>query len=377
MEKPCKIYAEVIEDMALEQFNSAMELDRTTRGALMPDAHTGYTLPIGAAVETDGIVFPSWVGFDLGCGMSSLPTAFTKAAVEKHGKEIFKRIYKSVPTGVGVANQRNQSWSQYDTLDRSDVAQGIFDKCSGFKQLGSLGSGNHFIEIGYDEDDMVWITIHSGSRGVGWKTAEYYMKLAAGQDPYEQGKAKEGHYGFEIDSKNGKNYIKDLNFCLQFALENRKIMIQKVEKVLSDVLGQEDKGVWSHFINRNHNHAEDPKGDGRWVHRKGATQAESGMKGVIPGNMRDGCFIVEGKGNEESLCSSSHGAGRVLSRTKAKKTLDMDTFKSDMDGIIAKVEKSTLDESSGAYKDIFEVMRLQQDLVDVLAYVKPIINIKA
>lgn len=378
--KQVKIYAENAEQEALDQFNSALELECVTRAALMPDTHKGYTLPIGAAVESNGIIFPSWVGYDIGCGMSALPTMFSKKDVQANAEEIFNRIYKEVPMGTNN-NTRNQKWDKHDKIDCTEELRKRFNKGrkkddNGLKQLGSLGSGNHFIEIGYDEDNQVWIIIHSGSRGLGWQTARRYMMIAAGQNPDERGQAKEGHYGFDIESSTGKDYIKDLNFCLEFALQNRKTMIKNVEQIIYCIIGKR-KGIWQNFINRNHNHAEDRGGDGRWIHRKGATHAESGMWGVIPGNMKDGSFIVKGKGNVESLYSSSHGAGRVLSRTKARKTLDLSKFEKEMTGITAKVQTSTLDESRSAYKDIFEVMRLQSDLVEVVTHVKPIINIKA
>lgn len=164
-------------------------------------------------------------------------------------------------------------------------------------------------------------------------------------------------------------------FCLAYALENRLGMVKRIEAAIRK---QVCKGgaIWESLINRNHNHAEAK--DGLWIHRKGATHAEDGMDGVIPGNMRDGSFIVRGKGNPDALCSSSHGAGRVMGRKAAKEQLDMVTFRKEMEdrGIQARVEASTLDESAEAYKDIFEVMAMQRELVEVRHHVQPIINIK-
>jgi tRNA-splicing ligase RtcB len=194
------------------------------------------------------------------------------------------------------------------------------------------------------------------------------MRIASGD-----GTAREGHFGLDASSDNGKNYINDLAFCLAFALENRKQMIDRIVDSISDHV-KANGCDYNDLINRNHNHAE--LRDGKWIHRKGATHAELGMMGVIPGNMRDGSFIVRGKGNPDALYSSSHGAGRVLGRKKAQATLNMEDFKISMNGITAKVCEDTLDESAFAYKDIFDVMRLQSELVDVVAHVKPIINIK-
>lgn len=365
IEKPHKIYAEVVEPTAIEQFESAMSLDCVVRGALMPDVHAGYALPIGAVVATRDHIFPSWVGYDIGCGMSTIRTSFSKEDVQANSKRIFDDIYRSVPVGFSH-NADKAVWSGSD-MDKTDVTQRIFDK-NGLNQLGSLGSGNHFIEIGYDESDSVWVTIHSGSRGIGHAIASHYMRLASGD-----GKAREGHFGFHADSPDGLDYIKDLNFGLAFALENRRVMIDRVVSVMASLLSS-GSAIPETFVNRNHNHAEFSRGV--WVHRKGATHAEDGMLGVIPGNMRDGVFVVRGKGNPESIYSSSHGAGRVLGRKKAQELLSMDDFRASMTGITARIEEHTLDESAFAYKDIFEVMRQQSDLVDIVAYVKPLINIK-
>lgn len=368
--KPHTIYGiENIEGAALSQFYDAMKQDYVVKGALMPDAHAGYALPIGAVVATEGVIVPSWVGYDIGCGLCAIPTTFDRGYVEGNKKAIFDQIYRDVPTGFDH-NKAAADWN-YDGRVSEFVKQEIVAKGAPGKQIGTLGGGNHFIEIGHDEQDRIWIIIHSGSRNVGHKIATHYMKMASGD-----GKAREGHYGLRVDSHDGQDYIADLAFGLCFALDNRRTMIARIIGAIAHAckLPRGAYGDWNLLINRNHNHAEFK--DGLWIHRKGATHAEEGMLGVIPGNMRDGSFIVRGKGNPDSLCSSSHGAGRVLSRSKAKETLNMDDFKATMTGIQAKVVNGTLDESPFAYKNIFDVMAMQQDLVDVLYHVKPLINIK-
>lgn len=361
--KPHKIFAQDIENSALEQFYSALNQDFAVCGALMPDAHSGYSLPIGAVVATDGVILPAWVGYDIGCGMCAVPTSFAKEDIERHGEGIFNSIYRAIPVGF-KHNKTNSRWDS-DRLSRSKTLAGIFNK-NGLKQLGSLGSGNHFIEIGADEEQRIWIIIHSGSRNIGHSVASHYMKLAGG------GKAREGHLGFAVRSPEGRDYIQDLAFCLEFALANRFEMIARVVREVQRYCAGEAN--WSQLINRNHNHAEEK--DGLWIHRKGATHAEEGMLGVIPGNMRDGSFIVVGKGNAEALCSSSHGAGRLMGRKAAQRNLDLKQFVVSMSGIVAKVDRHTLDEAPFAYKDIDEVMRLQADLVMVLHRIWPLINIK-
>jgi tRNA-splicing ligase RtcB len=364
MTKPIKIYSDYIEGSALSQFYDAMKCDFAVQGALMPDAHMGYSLPIGAVVATKGVVVPAWVGYDIGCGMCALETNLKREQLLPHAEALSEAIYKAIP--VGNASHKDERGYSLDGL--TEASRAIAEKRGARKQLGTLGGGNHFIELGADEEDNVWIVIHSGSRGTGHGIAGHYMKIASGSN-----KAKEGHYGLDEDSFEGSQYIQDLEWCLHYALHNRRDMMDSVFNVLESTTGLRVDGVGS-LINRNHNHAE-RKGD-LWIHRKGATHAEEGMMGVIPGNMRDGAFIVRGKGDPESLFSSSHGAGRVLGRRKAKELLNVEDFTETMGGIVAKVGASTLDESPFAYKDIFRVMREQEDLVDVVAYVKPIVNIK-
>lgn len=376
MDKPIKIYSETIDGKALNQFYSAMKLDCALQGALMPDAHAGYALPIGAVVATEGMIFPAWVGYDIGCGMCAVPTTFKAEDVRANAKVIFDQIYRDVPTGFSH-NERPNDWCYRG--EKSDfVSKEIIKKGKPEQQIGTLGGGNHFIEIGEADDGVIWIIIHSGSRNVGHKIATHYMKLASGD-----GKAREGHFGLRVDTDQGRDYINDLDFGLQFALDNRLLMMARIEHAMKRYI--DGNCEFLKLINRNHNHAElrnetDAKGytTGRmvWIHRKGATHAEEGMMGVIPGNMRDGSFIVQGKGNPDSLYSSSHGAGRVLSRTQAKELLILDEFKATMEGVTARVKPDTIDESPFAYKNIFTVMAEQSDLVDVIHHVKPIINVK-
>lgn len=361
--KPHKIYADDLDNATLDQFYSALEQPFSVKGALMPDAHLGYSLPIGAVIATRGVILPSWVGYDIGCGMCAVPTSFPAQQVHSRAQKIFDAIYRTVP--VGFAHNRQPTAWDAAQLPRTAVVDKLLEK-NGYHQLGSLGSGNHFIEIGADEEERIWIIIHSGSRNLGHSVATHYMKIAAG------GKAREGHFGLAVDSRDGKNYMRDLNFCLQFALQNRFEIIKRVvAQIQNHCPGDAD---WQQLINRNHNHAEEK--DGLWVHRKGATHAEKGMAGVIPGNMRDGSLIVAGKGNPDALWSSSHGAGRALGRKQAKRQITLKSFSDSMYGIVARVNPGTLDEAPAAYKNLERVMALQQDLVTVQHRIKPLINIK-
>jgi tRNA-splicing ligase RtcB len=417
---PYTIYAEVLDEMAQRQFYEVLNEPYVTYGALMPDAHSGYSMPIGGVCATKDTVVPQFVGFDIGCGMCAYKTKYHKEEVESHAEIIYEHIVEKIP--LGFKKHKNHQALKID-LERTDFAEHIL-QTTGLKQVGTLGGGNHFIELGYGADDSVWIVVHSGSRGVGHKIASHYMleaylakntseeRLTAVLEDFSKRNEnfkRHNPQGFEkalkkfatkqkleilkkqkldhikeilpLDTQSplGKDYITDQNFALAFALENRKRMIVNIHHILNDVLGGaftfEDSDEAT-FINRNHNHAEYDEKREEWIHRKGATQANKGLYGVIPANMRDGSFIVRGKGAEASLNSSSHGAGRVMSRKKAKANISMEEFEESMKGIRGTVDENTLDESPFAYKDIFEVMRLQEDLLEVMEHIKVIINVK-
>lgn len=365
-----KIFGEeIIDPKAINQMYEALECGFAVKAAMMPDAHLGYTLPIGGVVATKHTVVPAWVGYDQGCGVCAVPTTFDASKVRLWGEDIMSEVYKRVPVGFSHRNEPLVSGSYADGMACTPWFKEMFRVKGGMNQLGTLGGGNHFIEIGIGQDSKVWIITHSGSRNVGHSTASHYMALAANSD-----RPKEGNFGFEDTSWEGVDFIKDMNFCLEFALLNRKHIVYQTGAAIREFVAghiQEDK-----LINRNHNHAEYDTDMGLWIHRKGATHAKKGMQGVIPGNMRDGSFIVEGRGNIDSLFSSSHGAGRRLGRAAAKREITLEEFKIAMDGVTAKVGMDTLDEAPMAYKGIYEVMDFQKDLVKVTNHIKPIINIK-
>ncbi|KAA5604374.1 RtcB family protein [Roseospira marina] len=371
MSKPIKIYGEEnIDPAAIHQFHEALKCDFSVKGALMPDAHKGYALPIGAVVATQDVVVPAWVGYDIGCGMCALPfVGVDPDELRAKAHALLNDIYVAVPVGF-KHNANGFPASSLCLLDRSWVIQDQLD-AGAWCQLGTLGGGNHFIEIGLDEVDQVWVVIHSGSRNLGHKVATHWMKVASGD-----GKAREGHFGLRTDvpGGDGKQYLTDTFFCQEFALVNRMSILSRVIRCLHERLDQGGPAAMTDVINRNHNHVVER--DGLWIHRKGATHAEEDMLGVIPGNMRDGSFIVRGLGNPESLWSSSHGAGRVLGRRAARETLSMETFRESMTGIAARVVEETLDESPDAYKNPFDVMRMQTELVAIERHIRPVINIK-
>ena len=236
------------------------------------------------------------------------------------------------------------------------------------RNLGTLGSGNHFIEI-LEYEDETWLVIHSGSRGVGHYIGTQFMKRVSGKE-----KGFEDTYAIS-DDETKKSYMAYQDYCLEFALLNRMDMAERVAKAIKRIVGENIDVHEKLWTNKNHNHCVQD-GEGYYIHRKGATTSNKDERGVIPANMRDGCFLVIGKGNKEFLNSSSHGAGRALSRSKARKELTMENFKKQMEGITAPVKEKVIDESPDAYKNIFEVMELQKDSVDVIKHLKPIINWK-
>ncbi len=408
-ETPYKIYAEVLEETARQQFEDCLNMEGCVRGALMPDAHTGYTAPIGSVLKFKDVVSPALIGYDIGCGVCASKLNITKDDIDLN--QLKEYILSNIPIGFNAHKQ-----PQKIDLDDKWLSEFAKEKLNakGYVQLGTLGGGNHFIEIGESNTDgKLWIVIHSGSRGFGHGVAEHYMQEASEMyaEPFNEQeavdafvehaspqfrehnpkgfkialhkavvKAKkahgkkldiEGHFGFDINSEIGKAYLNDMDYCLEYALLNRHRMVGKTIEGIREQTSCEEVM----FINRNHNHAEIIP-NGYVIHRKGATHAEKGMWGVIPANMRDGAFIVRGKGNYDSMCSSSHGAGRVLSRAQARKTLDVDDFIEEMGKIVTNHTEKMLDESPEAYKNIFEVMELQKDLVEVIERSIPILNIK-
>jgi tRNA-splicing ligase RtcB len=365
---------DLIDTETIKQFQDCLLHKFVVQGALMADAHLGYTMPIGGVLACDGVVVPSWVGYDIGCGVCAVRTTFPIDRVREMTGEIYNRIIELVPVGFNHHKTAHAFWHPSPGINPTPWLRQLMRNDSG-RQLGTLGGGNHFIEIDYDSNDNVWIVIHSGSRNIGHKTATKYIKSA-----HPEGKAKEGTYGFSTSTARGSNYIRDMNTCLDFALANRVQLAHSVIYAMQSlgIIGMEASPLGKDsfdFINRNHNHAE-KNTERLWVHRKGATHAEKGMLGIIPGTMLDGSFVTIGTGNADSLCSSSHGAGRVLGRKQAKRTLNVEEFEQQMAHITCKANESILDEAPLAYKSPTLVMQAQKDLMTVSEHLKPIINVK-
>jgi tRNA-splicing ligase RtcB len=365
------------QEKTINQFKQCASCDFVDAAALMPDAHVGYVAPVGAVLQSKEYLVPAWVGYDIGCGVTAAKIDVNKVNIERNADAIYNSVQNNVPMGKGKHNRyqdvSDQAQEAYEhILDRflrrphHNNIKAFFEG-SAIRHIGSLGSGNHFIEIDYDDEDNAWVVVHSGSRGVGYKVAKRYMERSAGTT-----KEYEATHPIHEESDLGKEYRNILDFGLSFASENRLEMVRKVARSLESAL---DRNVdWDVWTNKNHNHA--VREDGYYVHRKGATPAKEGERGVIPANMRDGSYLVVGKGDETFLESSSHGAGRTMSRTGAKDTIDIDDFKDEMQGVVGWVDKKTLDEAPQAYKDINDVLAAQQDSIDVKKHLRPLINWK-
>jgi tRNA-splicing ligase RtcB (3'-phosphate/5'-hydroxy nucleic acid ligase) len=355
---------EEIEYEAQSQIFSCLGLPFCKKMAIMPDVHTGYSLPIGGVALLDGVISPAYVGYDIGCGMIYYDTGIPVRDIlptKKVKEKAYKGILDTVPVGFNLNETGDFPFPEFHSASGNKELN-KYVNLKLLKSLNSLGGGNHFLELGENGRGTLGITVHCGSRNPGHQVASYYMNLSKTVDT---DLFKDFLY---LDGEYGQMYLKDLNYMLEYALENRSLILKSILKVLGLKMNRD-------FINENHNHAEVL--DSGVLHRKGATPAEKGQFGVIPGNMRDGVYITKGLGNEEYLCSASHGAGRKGSRKWAKNTFKLEAFQNTMKGIVCKAEKGTLDESPFAYKDINTVIEYQKGIVvDIIDHVKPLINIK-
>lgn len=377
-----QIYAENLDKETIKQFNECCKEEYVVSASLMPDAHLGYAAPIGAVLATKGFVVPAWVGFDIGCGVLAVKLKGKDIIenINKNAKKIHKSVSKAIPLGKGQKNSGKIITENgikrfnliFNEFKKSNPDKQMLNlvKTMALTQLGTLGGGNHFIEIDSYKNEA-WVIIHSGSRGLGHKIASHYMKLAAKLNNKENSSIEQT-FPLDINTKEGINYMKVQDFCLKFAILNREEMSLRVLSVLEKIFKKKIKSeLW---VNNNHNHVVFEKG--LFVHRKGATPAHKNERGVIPANMRDGVLLVVGKGSKEFLNSSSHGAGRKMSRRVAKERFSLSDLKNSMEGITANIEDSIIDEIPMAYKDIDSVMSAQEKSVKIIKHLKPLINWK-
>jgi tRNA-splicing ligase RtcB len=376
-----------VEDKTIEQAAMASRLPFVAGHlALMPDAHIGMGATIGSVIPTRGAIIPAAIGVDIGCGMVAAETRLTARSLPDNFDSFLSDVERVVPAGLGkghaFANQderdlRNHEIPTYTggtDLSRSQVSK-ITD------QFGSLGSGNHFVEVCLDERDQVWVVLHSGSRGIGNQLATQHIEGAKGlmkkmfitlEDP-DLAYLVEGTPEFDA-------YIADMLWAQDYARANREAMMDAVLSELSALVGSTEQNIELRRINCHHNYTEREHHHGKdvWLTRKGAIRARQGDLGVIPGSMGTSSFIVRGLGNPASYDSCSHGAGRRMSRSRARKEISLKDFKTSMgdrDWQSGKADQ-LLDEAPQAYKDIDQVMVDQADLVAVEHRLHQILNYK-
>jgi tRNA-splicing ligase RtcB len=368
-----------IEEQALEQLEIISSLPFVFHHTVLcPDGHTGYGMPIGGVIATKGVVIPNAVGVDIGCGMCAVQTDIKELKKEAL-IEILKIIREKIPVGFEHQKEKQEN----ELFDKAPDIKVIQEELERAKyQIGTLGGGNHFIEIQKDQDGYVWIMIHSGSRNFGYKIAKEYNKKAQELNKKWYSnipvfKGEDGLAFLPIDTEEGKEYIQAMNYALGFAFQNRLYMIEECKKAFKENIDCNFEEV----INIHHNYAsiENHFGSNVWVHRKGATSAYEGQIGIIPGSQGTCSYIVEGKGNPESFKSCSHGAGRKMGRKQAQRELSIENETKILNdkGILHSIRnKSDLDEAPSAYKDIDVVMEEQKDLVDIKYKLEPLAVIK-
>lgn len=381
---PIKIWSDSIETGALEQACNLANLPFVHKHiALMPDVHQGYGMPIGGVMATNGVVVPNAVGKDIGCGMLAMKTNLNLGDVDR---ELMEKIVHEIKRRIPVGMRHHKKPKHKDLLETIEhhrmhelpVVCDQYEKLA--FQLGTLGGGNHFIEIQKGSDGFIWFMIHSGSRNLGSRVADHYDKIAKDlNSKWHSSVPKEHQLAFlPLSTIEGKRYMAEMRFCVDFALANRKAMMQEIMGAFKQFLP--DVG-FSFPINIAHNYAamEHHFGSNVVVHRKGATKATINEVGIIPGSQGTKSYIVKGLGNPESFMSCSHGAGRVLDRKAAQRELDLEKEQKILDdqGIIHSVKnRKNLEEAAGAYKPIDVVMKNQEDLVSILTELQPLAVIK-
>lgn len=386
--KPIKIWTKDVEPEALSQLKNLSRLPFIARQgvAVMPDCHAGIGSTVGTVIATDKAIIPAAVGVDIGCGMVATRLSLKAHQLPDSLAKIRSAIEAVVPMGTGGQHKEVPGRGYY-YFGKGGMPEAVAKVMANNEnvaankaslQLGTLGSGNHFIEICIDENEDVWVMLHSGSRGIGNMIGSYYIN-----------KGKELMEQFHITLPDGDlaylpqgtdlfdDYVAAVQWAQDYAMENRKVMLQAV----LDVLRKEIPitfGVTEEAINCHHNYVtkENHFGQNLWITRKGAIKAGKDDLGIIPGSMGQRSYIVRGKGNKESYCSCSHGAGRKMSRKKAREVFNLADLAAQTAGVECRKDDAVLDEIPGSYKDIDVVMENQKSLVDVVHVLRAVVCCK-
>lgn len=377
------------EPQAMQQLRNVASLDIVSPHlAVMPDCHWGNGATVGSVVPTKRAIIPAAVGVDIGCGMIARRTQLTSNDLGDNAQKIYDAL-QWIPVGgpgeVGSWREApkhiSAAWRDSGLYDEYTAMVEEYPKISHknpSRQLGTLGGGNHFIEVCLDEADSVWFMLHSGSRGPGNRVGQTFIELAKQDMGVEVVHLPDRDLAYLREGTEHFNaYIKAVRWAQRYAALNRELMLDQVVKQVSHIVGQ-NVGQFEEAINCHHNYVEEEEhfGEKVWLTRKGAVRAQKGDLGIIPGSMGARSFIVRGLGNPDSFNSCSHGAGRLMSRGAAKRAITLKMHKEDTEGVICRKDKSVIDESPAAYKNIDNVMMAQRDLVEVVHTLKQVLCIK-
>ena len=373
----------VTHEMSHEEHNMLRNVSRLPclykHVALMPDAHLGKGSMVGSVIATKDAIIPATVGVDIGCGMMAVKTPFRSGILDRKMAEFRHEIERAIPVGFNAYKESVDDASRWVGWEEfPELHGGVQDrKKKAMVQLGTLGGGNHFIEVCLDTEDNVWLMLHSGSRNIGKELAERHIATAKSLHKLNELPSPDLAY-FVQGTDEFRAYWHDLDWAQKYAMKNREIMMKRLLKSFNRMFNDQLEFRPEITVNCHHNYVsiEEHFGDKVYVTRKGAINAEADRYGIIPGSMGAKSFIIKGLGNPQSFNSCSHGAGRKMSRTKAKSKYTIEDLKAQTAGVECRKDKGVVDEIPGAYKDIEEVMRAQSDLVEVVAELKQVICVK-
>jgi len=382
--RPILLWTDDVEPEALRQLRNTARLPIIdSHGvAVMPDVHYGIGATVGSVIATHRAIVPAACGVDIGCGMNAVRTSLVADDLPDALSPLRQRVERAVPLGAGGAHRApvedrkgaalvprySELVKKHSKLAKKDVWQ----------QLGSLGSGNHFIELCLDEVRAVWVMLHSGSRGIGNVIGRHFIEKAKRTMERQHVKLPDADLAYlPEDSEEFADYIMAVGWAQDYALENRRLMMDAVIGALRRTIAKPFT-LTSEAVNCHHNYVERENHFGRnvWITRKGAIRARKGEFGIIPGSMGQRSYVVRGLGNPDSYCSCSHGAGRRMSRGAARKAFSVADLVAQTQGVECRKDGAVLDEIPGAYKDIDEVMANQRDLVEVVHTLKQVMCVK-
>jgi tRNA-splicing ligase RtcB len=378
---PVKIYTDDVSENALQQLANVSQLPFIHHHvAAMPDVHWGMGATIGSVIPTVGAIVPAAVGVDIGCGMSAIRLSLTAEKLPDSLVKVRAAIEKVVP--VGMAGHAEDAWCNDGLARVAPGLQPILDKHPKINarwqsQLGSLGGGNHFIELCLDEVDRVWVMLHSGSRGIGNGIGQYFIAKAQREMERWHIQLPDKNLAYlPEESELFEDYMQAVGWAQEYALENRRQMLRLILDALRRELPSHE--VTDEAIECHHNYVarEYHYGKNLYLTRKGAIRARDGDLGIIPGSMGARSYIVRGKGVASAFCSCSHGAGRRMSRGEATRRFTRKDLEQQTEGVECRKDKGVIDEIPGAYKDIDTVMAHQSDLVDVVHRLKQVLTVK-